>query len=467
MTFSVGDTVGAYRILEDLGSGGMGQVFKVEHTITRRLEAMKVLEGGRPEAPEQAARSLREIQVQASLDHPNIAAVHNAFWEGEDLVLVMELIEGRSLRRLMEAGRAPLKAAIGYSCQALAALGYAHAHGVIHRDVSPSNMMVSSGGVLKLTDFGLSKGPADPRPLHSGAPAGSPYYMSPEQVQGPAPAGARSDIYSLGAVLYELATGKKPFEGESAFAIMTGHVWKPPAAPIELEPSLPPWLNHAILRSLAKDPADRFSSAEEFRQALMPAEHSRIALWRTSSTFLARSWVSAATGSLAVLALAVGGFLLNHRWHGRVNAPAAVVVDRSPIPPQAPLEPIPQPIPSPPPQANPPRQRTVAKTPRIAPATIPSQPRPAISDAGTPPEEERVIRAAGTAEPAPPLRPPEERLGGEVAGAAPVPAEAEVEVTPKPGPNRLKKSLSKLWRLVRRKKSSSEDGDSLRSPEKP
>src|SRR5215471_8323678 len=122
MNFAMGDTIGPYRVLEELGRGGMGRVYKVEHTVTRRLEAMKALEGGRPEAPDQAARSLREIQLQASLDHPNIAAVHNAFWAGEDLILVMELIEGSSLRRLLEAGRIPLTQALDYGCQALAAL---------------------------------------------------------------------------------------------------------------------------------------------------------------------------------------------------------------------------------------------------------------------------------------------------------------------------------------------------------
>src|SRR5712692_4933868 len=142
MSFSIGETVDAYRILQELGRGGMGRVFKVEHTITRRLEAMKVLEGGRPDAPEQAACSLREIQVQASLDHPNIAAVHNAFWVGEDLVLVMELIEGCSLRRLLEGGRMPLATALDYTCLTLAALSYAHAHAVIHRDVSLANIMM-------------------------------------------------------------------------------------------------------------------------------------------------------------------------------------------------------------------------------------------------------------------------------------------------------------------------------------
>src|SRR5262245_48616265 len=152
MDSPIGKTIGPYRVIEELGRGGMGRVYKVEHTVTQRLEAMKILEGGRPEAADQAARSLREIQLQASLDHPNIAAVHNAFWEGEDLVLVMELIEGSSLRRILEAGRRlAMTTALDYGCQALSALSYAHANGIIHRDVSPANMMVSSAGVLKLT----------------------------------------------------------------------------------------------------------------------------------------------------------------------------------------------------------------------------------------------------------------------------------------------------------------------------
>src|SRR2546427_221734 len=190
MSFSISDTVGPYHIIEELGRGGMGQVFKVEHHLTRRLEAMKVLEHGRPDVPEEAERSLREIRIQARLDHPNIAAIHNAFWAGEDLVLVMELIEGCSLGRALEAGRMPMATAINYACQALSALSYAHACGVIHRDISPSNMMVGPNGVLKLTDFGLAKGPADVRVSQSGAPLGSPYYMSPEQVRGTAQADA-------------------------------------------------------------------------------------------------------------------------------------------------------------------------------------------------------------------------------------------------------------------------------------
>jgi len=323
MKFSTPDTLGDYRILEEIGRGGMGRVFKVEHTLTKRLEAMKVLEHGRPDCPEEAERSLREIRIQARLDHPNIAVVHNAFWAGEDLVLVMELIEGLSLSRVLEAGRLPMSTAIDYACQALSSLSYAHACGVIHRDVSPSNMMVDPGGVLKLTDFGLAKGPADARVSESGAPLGSPYYMSPEQVQGTAQADARSDIYSLGAVLYELVTGKKPFEGDSAFSIMAGHVGHPPAPPIELEPSLPQPLNTAILRSLEKDPSKRFVSADQFRQALIHVRNSGIVSRPPISRRL--SWIIRPAAVLALVALAAAGLLRVGEWPLSINAPAAGV----------------------------------------------------------------------------------------------------------------------------------------------
>jgi serine/threonine protein kinase len=329
MSFAIADTVGPYRILEELGRGAAGRVFKVEHNITQRLEAMKVLERGRPDAPELAERSLREIRLQARMDHPNIAAIHNAFWAGEDLVLVMELIEGCSLRRLLEAGRIPLPAAIDYACQALSALAYAHARGVIHRDISPSNMIVGSDGPLKLSDFGLAKGPADVRVSQNGAPLGSLYYMSPEQVRGLSQVDARSDIYSLGAVLYELVTGRKPFDGESAYSIMVEQVEKQPAPPIEVEPGLPEPLNDIILRALEKDPSRRFSSADEFRELLMQiGEHASpprpsVLRWRGA-------------GALGAVILAASLILVGSR-PVPVMAPATVVAPAptEPTPPAA------------------------------------------------------------------------------------------------------------------------------------
>jgi serine/threonine-protein kinase len=307
MSVSIGDTVGGYRILEELGRGGMGRVYKVEHTVTRRVEAMKILAGGRPDGSQEAGRSLREIQLQASLDHPNIAAVHNAFWAGEDLVLVMELIHGRSLRRELEAGRVPLATTLDYAAQALSALSYAHSHGVIHRDISPGNMMIGPTGVLKLTDFGLATGPADARLSQSGAPLGSLWYMSPEQVRG-AKSDARSDIYSLGAVLYELASGRKPFDGESAFAIMADQVGKAPQALHEIDPSLPQALSAVILRALEKDPDKRFQSSEEFREALAHTSNASVAPVRYR--FRTR-WAAAA---LVCLALAFAAPYAASHW---------------------------------------------------------------------------------------------------------------------------------------------------------
>jgi serine/threonine-protein kinase len=268
MGLQVGDAVGEYRILGVLGSCGMGRVFRVEHRITRRTEAMKVLLESQSDDPALAQRFLREIQLQASLHHPNIASVYSAFSVGDDLFLVMELVEGESLERRLERGRIPLQEGIDYSLQALAALRYAHAHGVTHRDVKPANLIATPEGVLKLTDFGLAKAGQAGRLSASGAPMGSVYYMSPEQVMGSVEADARSDIYSLGTVLYELATGRKPFDAEGAFEVMRAHIEDAPAPPIEKEPSLPPALSDAILKALEKRREDRFQSAEEFREGL-------------------------------------------------------------------------------------------------------------------------------------------------------------------------------------------------------
>lgn len=323
MSFSIGETVGDYRILEEIGRGGMGRVFKVEHAVTRRVEAMKILAGGRPDVPQQAARSLREIQLQASLDHPNIAAVHNAFWAGEDLVLVMELIQGRSLRRILEAGRVPLAATLDYASQALSALSYAHGHGVIHRDISPGNMMIGPTGVLKLTDFGLAKGPADARLSQSGAPLGSLWYMSPEQVRG-SPSDARSDIYSLGTVLYELVSGKKPFDGESAFAIMADQVGKHPTPPMEVDPDVPLALNAALLHALEKDPDRRFQTAEEFQRVVTSIQGSGNTPQTRVQSSIARSrayWVAAA---FVCLALTATGMFTSRWLRSPANAPSAL-----------------------------------------------------------------------------------------------------------------------------------------------
>jgi serine/threonine-protein kinase len=268
MSFLIGQTVGDYAILEELGGGGFGRVYKVEHTLTRRREAMKVLAVGEANSTDQSERFLREIRLQASLNHPNIATVLNAFWTDDHVVLISELLEGEPLKNLLDRGRLPFTQALDIMSQVLAALSYAQARGVIHRDVSPGNIFVTANsGPVKLIDFGLAKAAAD---LHvtQGGPVGSVHYMSPEQVQGLQTLDSRTDIYSCGAILYELATGQKLFDGESGFEIMQAHVGQPPRAPKSVDPAIPPLLEEIILRAVAKKPEERFQSADSFCQAV-------------------------------------------------------------------------------------------------------------------------------------------------------------------------------------------------------
>ena len=269
MTFRQGDSVGDYKIIGALGAGGMGRVFKVEHVFTKRLEAMKILLRDQANQQEFVQRFLREVQVQASLNHPNIASVYNAFVVEDDLLLVMELIEGESLESVLQRGPLPWRTAVGYACQALSALGEAHAKEITHRDIKPSNIMITPAHTVKITDFGLAKvGGVDVRLTQSGALMGSVHYASPEQMKGSSATDGRSDLYSLGVVLYEMVTGSKPFDGESQFAIMSGHVADAPIPPIVRRPALPQALSDLILYSLAKKPEDRPVSASDFLQAL-------------------------------------------------------------------------------------------------------------------------------------------------------------------------------------------------------
>ena len=268
MNLDVGSTVGDYQIIGTLGAGGMGKVFKVRNTISDRIEAMKVLLPDLAGEPDLADRFLREIKVLASLNHPNIAGLRTALRFENQLLMIMEYVEGVSLEERLHQGRLPVNEAAGYIAQVLSALGYAHANGVIHRDIKPANMMVTPDGTLKLMDFGIAKSATDRKLTMTGTTMGSLYYMSPEQIQGTQTLDARSDLYSVGVSLYELVTGKHPFDGDSQFAIMSAHLQQTPVPPISLDPTLPQGLNDLILFSVNRDPNTRFQTAEAFRNAL-------------------------------------------------------------------------------------------------------------------------------------------------------------------------------------------------------
>jgi serine/threonine-protein kinase len=270
-SIQIGDVVGDYRVIEMAGSGGMGTVYKIEHVITKRIEAIKILAPGSSTDPDQVLRFEREIQVQARLHHPNIVALYNAIREGNSIALVMEYVEGESLQRILEAGPLPVETAVDFTCQVLGALAYAHGEGVIHRDVAPANIIVTPNRVVKLTDFGLARGTTDLRLSTSGSPLGSPWYMSPEQVKGSGVLDARTDLYAMGAVLYEMLTGAKLFQADGAFEVMRAHVEMDPAPPSSRNPLVPAALDAVVRRALAKDPAMRFGSADEFWLALRAA----------------------------------------------------------------------------------------------------------------------------------------------------------------------------------------------------
>jgi eukaryotic-like serine/threonine-protein kinase len=276
-TLTRGDRIGDYEVLAPVGAGGMGSVYKVRHTISERVEALKIVLPNAAATPEAAERFLREIRLLASLEHPHIAALHNAFRVNGDLFMVMELVDGSSLRDKLRSPGITQSQALEYAQQVLAALAFAHTRGVIHRDIKPSNVMIAPHGVVKLLDFGLAASlPAGPRVddtiTQPGTLLGSPHYISPEQARGDR-ADARSDIYSTGAMLFEMITGRPPFAAGSAgaFAIIAAHLHQTPQPPWEINPRVSPELGAVVLKALAKNPSDRFQSAAEFAATLQSA----------------------------------------------------------------------------------------------------------------------------------------------------------------------------------------------------
>src|SRR5208283_4074494 len=245
MSFQIGDTVGDYQIIGVLGAGGMGKVYKVKNNISDRIDALKVLLPDLADDPELADRFIREIKVLASLNHPNIAGLRTAFRLENQLLMVMEFVEGVTLDDKIKAGPIPVDEAISYITQVLAALGYAHKHGVVHRDIKPANMMLTTDNVIKLMDFGIAKSKNERKLTQTGSTLGSLYYMSAEQVQGNELDG-RSDLYSVGVSLYEMVTGSRPFQGKSDFDIMIAQLQQVPQAPMQMMPDLPKALNDII-----------------------------------------------------------------------------------------------------------------------------------------------------------------------------------------------------------------------------
>jgi serine/threonine protein kinase len=259
---------GDYLILGTLGAGGMGKVYKVRNMLSDRIEAMKVLLPDLSDQKDLADRFLREIKVLASLHHPNIAELRTALTIENQLVMIMEYVEGSTLASRLLQGPVRYADSLAYFDQVLAALSCAHALKIVHRDIKPANIMLTPQGVVKLMDFGIARSGNDLGLTMTGTTLGSVAYMSPEQVRCE-PIDGRSDLYSVGVSLYETITGQRPYVSDNNFEIMQAHLQIPPTAPIELKPDIPVALSELILMAMAKDPAQRFQTADALRAALM------------------------------------------------------------------------------------------------------------------------------------------------------------------------------------------------------
>jgi serine/threonine protein kinase len=267
MSIEPGILIGDYQVIGQLGAGGIGQVYQVRHTISHRIEAMKVLLPQQLAAQDTTDRFLREIRMLASLSHPNIASLHTAFRHEGQLMMIMEYVEGDTLRVRLRMAPITIGQSLAYARQVLIGLIYAHGMGVVHRDIKPSNIMITRGDHVKLLDFGLALSDHATEHTRTGLIMGSPHYMSPEQVMG-GRVDARTDIYSMGVTLYQLLTGRPPIDGPSDYAIATAHLHEVPVPPMQINSALPASLSDTVMRSLAKAPADRFQTALEFLDAL-------------------------------------------------------------------------------------------------------------------------------------------------------------------------------------------------------
>lgn len=257
-----------YRIIGQLGSGGMAEVYKAEDTILNRTVALKLLHPRLAHQENFIQRLRREAQAAANLNHPNIVNIYDWGNQNDTYYIVMEYLKGESLKAIIDR-EAPLATAraLKIAIQVCEALQFAHDHDVVHRDIKPHNIIINDKGVVRVTDFGIARAGNSTGATQTGSVLGTAKYVSPEQAQG-AFVGHTSDVYSLGVVLYEMVTGQVPFEGESAVALAYKHVHEQPPRPSKYNPNISLGLERIILKALEKEPAKRFATAQEFRDAL-------------------------------------------------------------------------------------------------------------------------------------------------------------------------------------------------------
>ncbi len=324
MAIEPGQTLLHYRLVEKIGEGGMGVVWKAEDPRLHRHVALKFVPEGGEEGADKVDRHLREARAASALNHPNICAIYDiGEWEGRRFI-VMELLEGRGLDERVRRGPVDVETAVKLAIQVAEALGAAHGKGIVHRDVKPHNIFVTGDGQAKVLDFGLAKlvadagagpGPEDETRTHfdatrPGAVVGTVSYMSPEQALGK-PLDARTDVFSLGVVLYEMITGRRAFAGNTSAAVFDAILNRAPTAPVELNTAVPAELERIVNKALEKDPALRYQTAAGLAADLRRLRRGE-AVSATATTAAART--TRRRGLLAVGALAAVLVIVAGAW---------------------------------------------------------------------------------------------------------------------------------------------------------
>jgi tRNA A-37 threonylcarbamoyl transferase component Bud32 len=331
----IGKTIGKYRIVEHLGRGGMAEVYKAYQSNLDRYVAIKMMHAFLADEKEFLTRFEREAKVVATLRHPNIVQVYDFDFEGDVAYMVMEFISGETLKSRMQAlemqgqwvaldDAARIVLAVG------SALKYAHERGMVHRDVKPANVMITLEGQVILTDFGIAKIVSTSNLTASGAMVGTPSYMAPEQGMGQ-PGDERSDIYSLGVMLYQLVLGRLPYDADTPLAVVLKHINEPLPLPKALNPEISDELNAVILKSLEKDPHNRYQKvadlAADLRQAMgLSPEDSAANSAKGAAIKLAGATLIGRVGG-SVTPLPVSATLPPERSGTQVAAPKTVVAE--------------------------------------------------------------------------------------------------------------------------------------------
>ncbi|HEY4564584.1 MAG TPA: protein kinase, partial [Thermoanaerobaculia bacterium] len=261
----VGKVVGSYRIVEKIGEGGMGAVYRAVDEMLEREVAIKAIRPELAREPEIVERFRAEAKILARIHHPAIATIYSFFHDGGELFLVMEYVFGRPLSAVLtDGGALPWRRAVALLSSCLDGIEQAHRAGIIHRDLKPDNLMLTPADTLKVMDFGIARMPGSDHLTRTGLLIGTLRYVAPEQIRGEE-VDRRTDVYALGVVLYQMLTGRVPFDGPTDFLILKAQLEDLPAPPSAAAPDVPAWLDRIVLKALAKAPADRFQTVEELR----------------------------------------------------------------------------------------------------------------------------------------------------------------------------------------------------------